>query len=92
MAWDNDHWDGMHGFYGGHGYYGVGMGIFFLVLIALGIWAVIRIIRNNKKAPASGSSIVNSGKETPREILDRRFASGEINAEEYQRAKELLTQ
>ena len=92
MGWDNEHWDGMHGFYGGHGYYGVGMGIFFLVLIALGIWAVIRIIRNDKKAPTSASSIVNSGNETPREILDRRFASGEINAEEYQRAKELLTQ
>jgi uncharacterized membrane protein len=30
------------------------------------------------------------GRETPLEILARRFASGEITAEEYQRARDLL--
>ncbi len=29
-------------------------------------------------------------RETPLEILARRFASGEINAEEYERARDLL--
>jgi putative membrane protein len=92
MGWDNDRWDGMNGFYGGHGYNGVGMGIFFIILLALGIWALIRVIRNNKKSNTATNSAVSFGKETPREILDRRFANGEINAEEYQQAKELLTQ
>jgi len=92
MGWDNDHWDGMHGFYGGHGYYDVGMGIFFIILMAFGIWALIRAIRNNKKSNTATNSAESFGKETPRAILDRRFANGEINAEEYQRAKELLTQ
>lgn len=29
--------------------------------------------------------------ETPLQILDRRFAAGEIDAEEYKRARDLLT-
>ena len=28
--------------------------------------------------------------ETPRQILDRRFAAGEIDADEYKRSRELL--
>ena len=89
MAWDNDQWDSMHGL----GLYGLGMGFFFLLLLGLAIWATIRITRSDTKSdksvpPATKASIG----ETPKEILDRRFANGEISAEDYQRAKELLAQ
>jgi uncharacterized membrane protein len=30
-------------------------------------------------------------RETPLQLLDRRFAAGEIDAEEYKRARDLLT-
>ena len=95
MGWDNDQWGGMHGWNGEHGYYGVGMGIFFLILLAVAIWAIVRVTRRDKSSISSTSnSVVSSAshKETPREILDRRFANVEINADEYKNAKDLLSQ
>ena len=55
-------------------------------VILLIIWAV-------RSLP--GSTLMKTGSraaaaETPLEILARRFASGEITAEEYQRARDLL--
>ena len=72
----------------GHGY-GSGMligPIIWIAIIAFGIWAVLRIMRS---ADTNGSLGSRSGK-TPREILDARFASGEIDREEYLRRRELL--
>lgn len=37
-----------------------------------------------------GAAPSQAGRETPLEILARRFASGEITAEEYKRARDLL--
>ena len=91
MGWDNDQWGGMHD-WNGHGYYGVGMGIFFLILIGLAVWAIVRVSKRDKSAISNSSSAALPNKETPREILDRRFANGEINPDEYQRAKDLLSQ
>jgi putative membrane protein len=50
-------------------------------LIALGIWAVARLTKTSPTAPHV---------ETPRQILDRRFAAGEINAEEYAQTRHIL--
>ena len=57
------------------------MGIFWVVIIGLGIWFVTRLTRREK---ASGS------KETPRQILDRRLASGEIDASDYATSRRLI--
>jgi putative membrane protein len=64
-----------------------GYGMLFMVLvwgalIALGVWAVVRTTRANPVGPTSA--------ESPRQILDRRFASGEIDAEQYAAARRVL--
>jgi putative membrane protein len=67
---------------------GVGMLLMLLVwggLIALGIWAVSRLTRGSGQ-----SAQPTPGVETPRQILDRRFASGEINAEQYAETRRVL--
>jgi putative membrane protein len=51
-------------------------------LIAIAVWAVARFTRTEHPTPA--------GLETPRAILDRRFASGEIDAEAYAQARRAL--
>jgi putative membrane protein len=60
--------------------------IFFLVILvsvtALVVWAV----RPNSLSP----TVQPPMRETPRDILDRRFAAGEIGADEYQRSRDLL--
>lgn len=51
--------------------------IVLLLVLGLGIWAVIALTRGNQ--PASTATSV----ESPRQILDRRFAAGEIDQEQY---------
>ena len=69
MGWGNMGWGGM----------GVGgmiwMVVFWIVLIALIVWAVSRLLpgRQVRQGPSQ------QGKETPEEILYRRFARGEVD-------------
>jgi len=53
------------------------------LIIGLIIWAIARMTRSG--SPGSVST------ESARAILDRRFAAGEINAEEYTRARQVMT-
>lgn len=77
------------------GWYGNGMGfagwffmgLFWLVLLGVIIWAVVRLLPNRQQ-PSGGRSIA----ETPEEILDRRFARGEIDLEAYQAQRAALAQ
>lgn len=55
-----------------------------VVLLGFGIWAVVALTRGQSQPPAGPRT------ETPREILDRRLASGEITSEEYLEARRLL--
>ena len=69
---------GMHGF-GGMGLFGGWIGLLFNLAIIIGIvilmvWAVKRFT----------SSSVSSGGQTPREILQARYARGEITRDQYQ--------
>ena len=69
---------GMHGF-GGMSLFGGWIGLLFNLAIIIGIvilvvWAVKRF--------TSGS--VSSGSQTPREILQARYARGEITRDQYQ--------
>jgi putative membrane protein len=67
----------MHWWDGGMGAGGwVLMTLFWVVLIAVIVWAVARIF------PARRDG-VEAAPERPEEILDRRLASGEIDAAEY---------
>jgi putative membrane protein len=81
---------------------GFGMHFFwmlpFVVIVLVGItalvvWAVRATDRQAYPAGAPSSPTAAppaTARETPLEILARRFASGEITAEEYQRARDLL--
>lgn len=56
----------------------------FVVLIILGIrW----FLRQERMAPPPGTP----GKEGPLEILNRRYANGEIDDEEYERRRRILS-
>jgi putative membrane protein len=66
---------------------GMGFGLFGVVLlfllwaglIAVAVWLVRALFPNAGQPPASSAK----GGSSAREILDRRYARGEINREEY---------
>ena len=71
----------MMGWYGGGGTGSLGwlgMGGFWLVLIGLIIWLVVRLL------PGSGSATTRNTGESALEILDRRLANGQIDVEPWQ--------
>ena len=62
---------------------GVGMWIFWIVLIALVVWAVYAVIGRTRPPP-------DSQRETPLDVLKNRLARGEIDEEEYRRLRREL--
>ncbi|MFD1660416.1 SHOCT domain-containing protein [Streptomyces caeni] len=68
------------------------MPLLWIVLIALAVWAVVRLTHHT--APRDGGThrgpAPRETRETPEEILDRRFASGEIDADTYAEARKHL--
>lgn len=89
MMWGYDD-NGFH--QNGHPWVMLGMGIFWTVLAILAVWTIVRLVdrRPVHTAPPMVNEVRTSSLESPREILDRRFASGEITAEQYSEAKKLL--
>jgi putative membrane protein len=70
---------------GNGGGWGAGMVImvvFVAALIALAVWAVVRLSRRTDEPARSV--------ESPRQILDRRFASGELDETQYAQARRVL--
>ena len=76
------------------GWYGTGMGpgawlfmgLFWVALLALIVWLVVRLL------PTRGRRSVGCGdSESPEEILDRRFARGEIDEQTYASQRAALT-
>ena len=59
------------------------MGLFWFVVIGAIIWAAVALLPGRRTGGPAGS-------ERPGEILDRRFALGEIDAEQYRRARDEL--
>jgi putative membrane protein len=56
------------------------MALFWVALVALVVWAVVRLI----PAAAEGTAGRGNHAEEPREILKRRLASGEIDVKTYE--------
>ena len=82
--------------FGGHLIYPILM-FGFLVFVAVVITAVVVAVHAATRTayptgvpPMQMGAAPQPARETPLEILARRFASGEITAEEYQRARDLL--
>lgn len=61
-----------------------------IALIVLAVHASTRTAYPTGTPPMQMGAAPPPARETPLEILARRFASGEIMAEEYQRARDLL--
>ena len=75
---------GMTGGFGGFGWIGMIFNLIITVGVIIGIvWLVIWLIR---RAGTNGQANFGpaSAQQSPREILQARYARGEINREEYQ--------
>ncbi|MBB5070007.1 putative membrane protein [Saccharopolyspora gloriosae] len=62
--------------------------LMFLAFLGLIVWAVVRLTREWRPRHDNGAA----HQETAEEILDRRYARGEIDAEEYRQARANLTE
>ncbi len=76
----------MYGGWGGWGPMMLLMSMLWIVLIGLVVWAAIQLGQRSSNATRAQPL-----RETPQEILDRRFASGEIDADAYRQARDALT-
>lgn len=77
------------GWYDGHDMGGGAwwfMGGFWLLVLALLALVVIKLL------PSRTSDASSAARETPEDILDRRFARGEIDAAAYQEQRSVLEQ
>ncbi|HEY3548696.1 MAG TPA: hypothetical protein VGK17_21695 [Propionicimonas sp.] len=75
MGWGGMGWGGM-----------IGMVVFWIVLIAAIVWAVTRLLPG-RQTPTDPRL---PGQETPEDILDRRYARGEIDLDTYQAQRAAL--
>ena len=72
----------------GHGFFGGGfMWIFWILLIVLLVWVVKMVADSASGGRSDGGS---KKQESAMEILDKRFARGEIDEEEYHRRRQEL--
>jgi putative membrane protein len=56
------------------------------ILLVLGVgWALLSVLKEGESLPFSSDA-----RETPLEVLKRRYAEGEISAEEYEERKARL--
>ena len=78
--------------YGSYGWGGIGVGggigmvVFGLLLLAAIGWRVSRLLPGRQARQGHSEP----GQETPVEILDRRFARGEVDVETYQMQRPAL--
>ena len=74
-----------NGFGGGGMVFGFLLMLGLLVLIGLGIWALITWLRRAQSGPAGPADGRSSGaaRSQAREVLDERYARGELSTEEY---------
>jgi putative membrane protein len=60
------------------------MGVFWLILIGLIVWLVVRLL------PSNGAGTTRNTGESALEILDRRLARGEIDQDAWQAQRAAL--
>ncbi|MEU2110889.1 hypothetical protein [Streptomyces sp. NPDC019507] len=65
------------------------MPLLWIALIGLVVWAVIRLTQQSS-GRRDAADPRKTSRETPEEILDRRFASGEIDPDAYAEARKRL--
>lgn len=83
----------MNGWNGGMG--GAGwlfMSLFWVLLIVVIVWAAAQLFpgRRERSEAAAGPPVGRPATEQPRQILERRLASGEIDVETYEKLRDAL--
>lgn len=84
------------GWYGGgmNGFAWMGMGLFWLALLGLIVWLVIRLLPAKSREPGAvgtaGDPPAASGASPALAILDERLASGEVDMEMYRTIRATL--
>lgn len=80
------YWDG-----GGRAWV-IFMPVLWIVLTGLAVWAVVRLTHSpSGSAAGRGEGRDGDGRrESPEDVLDRRYASGEIDTDMYTEARERL--
>ncbi|MEV6112532.1 SHOCT domain-containing protein [Streptomyces sp. NPDC052109] len=68
------------------------MPLLWIALICLAVWAVVRLTHGSSGGTARRGHGWDGGehRETPEEIIDRRYASGEIDTDTYTEMRERL--
>jgi len=61
-----------------------------LGIIALLVVLVVRELSHDRQPAAGGAPPADPGSPTARQILDERFARGDLTEEEYRRRREVL--
>lgn len=82
-TWGPQNWPGM-GTWGGHGFMWMGA-LFWLLILGLIIWFVVFLVRGS-----GGGESRRSERKTPLDILNERYARGEIDTEEFEERRKLL--
>ncbi len=85
----------MMGYGFGMGAWGwVAMSVFWIAVLALLVWLIVRAFPDNRRDKGAGGYPVEPRQETrgesPEQVLDRRFASGEIDATTYESMRATL--
>ncbi|HKT02818.1 MAG TPA: hypothetical protein VJT31_25080 [Rugosimonospora sp.] len=75
----------MFGYQPGWGWMMMVMPLLWLGVLVVVAWAVVRLVPRG-----GGVTHPAPPRETPREVLDRRLASGDIDAETYTRTRDQL--
>ncbi|OJV78714.1 MAG: hypothetical protein BGO37_12825 [Cellulomonas sp. 73-92] len=74
----------------------IGMGLFWVLLIAAIVWLVVEVDRPKHfhQAPNSANGFVPGGPigGSPLEVLDRRLATGQVDLVTYQQVRAALLQ
>ncbi len=87
----------MMGWYGS-GMGGVGpfmwlfMGLFWIALIGLIIWLVVKLLPGSNDKPRPMPAVGSGPGESPEQMLDRLFALGEIDETTYRTRRTALTE
>jgi putative membrane protein len=72
----------------GNGWWGFVMGLVMLLFVALLVVGIVVLVRSSSGAPRSTEP--SGGRAL--DILDERFARGEIDAKEYEERRRILTE
>ncbi len=70
----------------------LGMGLFWLLLLGVILFLVVRLLPGAGQGGSHEGVSGGSAAESPEEILDRRFARGEIDTETYQAQRAALAE